>query len=119
KALVIERLEHDHARKKSFGHGRHTLAGAFLSWKVWVLCFVYFGFTVGNYGITFWLPQIIKETITKDPFRIGLLTMIPWGVAAISMVLVGRHSDVKGERRWHIAIAGAIGAIAYAVSAIP
>jgi nitrate/nitrite transporter NarK len=29
--------------------------------------------------------------------------MIPWGTAAVSMVLVGASSDRTGERRWHVA----------------
>ncbi|MBV8113828.1 MAG: MFS transporter [Silvibacterium sp.] len=119
KAVLLAHLESEHSRKKSAAHSRHTLAGAFRSWRVWTLCFVYFGFVMGNYGISFWLPQIIKDSITKDAFRIGLLTMIPWGVAAIAMVLVGHHSDSTGERCWHVTLAGVAGAIAFAVSAIP
>src|SRR5450759_5281765 len=45
--------------------------------------------------------------------------MIPWGVGAISMLLVGRHSDATGERRWHIAIPATVGGAAFAASAIP
>ena len=36
--------------------------------------------------------------------------------AAIGMVLAGHHSDRTGERRWHLAIAGFVGAAAFAVS---
>ena len=68
--------------------------------------FGYFGFVMGNYGISFWLPQIVKDTITKDSFHIGILTAIPWAAGAIAMVIVGHHSDMTGERRWHIAITG-------------
>ena len=60
---------------------------------------------MGIYGVTFWLPQIISETITRDPWRIGLVSTIPWGVAAVTMVLVGASSDRHRERRWHIAAA--------------
>jgi cyanate permease len=35
------------------------------------------------------------------------------------MILVGRHSDLTGERRWHIALSGLTGAIGFAFSAIP
>jgi sugar phosphate permease len=119
KALVIQRLDEEHARKKAAGAGQHRLTDAFRSGKIWVLCFVYFGFVMGNYGIGFWLPQIIKDTLTKDPFNIGLLTTIPWGAAAIVMLLVGHHSDKTGERCWHIALAGIAGALAFAASALP
>jgi MFS family permease len=74
---------------------------------------------MGSYGLGFWLPQIISETITHDSLRIGLLSTIPWGVGAVAMVLVGRHSDQTGERRWHVALSGFVGAIAFGLSAIP
>ncbi len=119
RSLLIERLEEEEARKRSDSGGKHSLADAFRSGKVWALCFVYFGFVMANYGLSFWLPQILKETLTKDPFRIGLLTAIPWGVAAITMVAVGHHSDATGERCWHVALPGLIGAIAFSASAIP
>ena len=39
----------------------------------------------------------------------GVLTAIPYGVAAVGMVVVGRHSDRTGERRWHIAVCAVVG----------
>lgn len=35
------------------------------------------------------------------------------------MVWNGHHSDITGERRWHIALAAMIGSLAFAVSGIP
>jgi MFS family permease len=119
KTLVLQHLREEEARKKSDHAGRHSLKDAFKSVRIWALCFVYFGFVMGNYGIGFWLPQIVKETITKDPFNIGLLTTIPWAAAAIVMVVAGHHSDKTGERCWHIALSGIAGAFAFGVSAIP
>ena len=119
KALVLRRLEEEEKVKRSQGEMNHTFLDAFRNAKVWVLCVVYFGIVMGTYGISFWLPQIIKETITKDPVQIGLLSAIPWAAAAIAMVWNGHHSDATGERRWHVAGACMIGAVAFAVSAIP
>jgi MFS family permease len=119
KTLLVTHLKEEETRKKSAGAGHHSLRDAFRSPKIWVLCLIYFGFVMGNYGIGFWLPQIVKETLTKDPFDIGLLTAIPWAAAAVAMVAVGHHSDVTGERCWHIALAGIAGALAFAVSAVP
>jgi MFS family permease len=119
KNILLHRLREDDERKKSGGGSHHSLGDAFRSGKIWILCFVYFGFVMGNYGISFWLPQILKDTLTKDPFRIGLLTMIPWGAAAIAMIAVGHHSDSSGERRWHVGLAGIAGALAFVGSAIP
>ncbi len=116
--LLTNRLAEEDAQKRQ-GEGRHSFGDAFRSSKVWALCFIYFGFVMGNYGLSFFLPQMLKDTLTKDPFLIGLLTAIPWGAAAIAMVTVGHHSDKTGERCWHVAIPGLIGAIAFAISAIP
>jgi nitrate/nitrite transporter NarK len=74
---------------------------------------------MGLYGISFWLPQILAETVTADPWRIGLLTAIPWGASAVSMLLAGRHSDRTGERRWHVAVPAMVAGAAFAASALP
>ena len=47
--------------------------------------------------------------------RIGLLSAIPYLVAMVAMVLVGRSSDLRRERRWHlvfILVLGAVGLVA-------
>ena len=81
---------------------------------VWLLCLVFFGFVMASYGIGFWLPQILSETSSKDPWVIGLLSMIPWGVGAVAMIAVGRHSDATSERRWHVSLSGLTAFIGFA-----
>lgn len=119
RSLLLHRLAEEEANKKLSAPGHFTMADAFRSSKTWLLCFIYFGFVMGNYGISFWLPQIVKDTLTKNPLHIGLLTAIPWACAAVAMVVAGHHSDITGERRWHIALTGIVGAAAFGVSAIP
>ncbi len=119
RSLLLQRLEEDEVLKRAAAPGHHSLRDAFRSYRVWLLCLIYFGIVMGNYGIQFWLPQIVKDTLTKDPFRIGLLTMIPYGIGAITMVLVGHHSDVTQERRWHISVVCVAGALGLSASAIP
>ncbi|MDY7573053.1 MFS transporter [Actimicrobium sp. CCI2.3] len=94
----------------------HSVFGAFKNTKVWVLCACYFGIIMGLYGISFWLPTLIKASGVTDALDIGLLTMIPYGVTAIAMVLMGRNSDRMFERRWHVAIPAVVGAIGLIVS---
>ena len=117
--LVLARLAEEEALKSRESGGVHRLSDAFRSTDVWLLCLVYFGFVMGNYGLSFWLPQVIKETITKDPLAIGWLSVIPWATAGIVMILAGHHSDKTGERRWHLAGAGILVAVSYSISAIP
>jgi nitrate/nitrite transporter NarK len=77
------------------------------------------GMSDSVYGISFWLPQVIKETITPDPIAIGWISAIPWAASAVAMIVFAHNSDRTGERRWHMALAGIVGAIAFAASAIP
>jgi D-galactonate transporter len=118
KALLIQRLQEDDVQKRSGGANR-KFSDAFCSGAVWLLAVVYFGLASGNYGISFWLPQFIKDDITVNPLAIGWITAIPWGAAAIVMILVGRHSDKTGERRWHFAISMFAAAAGFAASAAP
>jgi len=52
-----------------------------------------------------WLMAMVQEwRVESNKFLIGLLMAIPSIAAVITMVLVAKHSDRTGERRWHIAI---------------
>jgi MFS family permease len=50
-----------------------------------------------------WQPQLLKS-FGLTIMQTGLVNSIPYVIAAALMVLWGRHSDRKGERRWHTAI---------------
>ncbi len=119
KQLLEQRLQEEERERNLDGSGRHTLADAFRNPTVWLLCLIYFGMVMCNYGISFWLPQIVKDTLSHDPFKIGLLTAIPWALAAVAMVAVGHHSDKTGERRWHVALTSIVCSVAFGASAIP
>jgi MFS family permease len=80
----------------------HTIRSVFTSPQVWLLGVIFFGIEMGSYAIGFWLPTIIRRSGVKSDFDIGLLTMAPYTLALISMILVGRHADKTGERRWHV-----------------
>ena len=103
--LVIQRLNEDEALKKDVGQ-KHSFTDAFRDSRVWALSIVYLCAVIGFYAVNFWMPTIIQELgIDKQDFlRVGLLSMIPWGVAAVTMVLAGASSDRTRERRWHTAI---------------
>jgi ACS family tartrate transporter-like MFS transporter len=60
--------------------------------------------------VTFWLPQIISGLGHRSDFGVGMLSALPFVGAAFAMVLIGRSSDLSGERRWHFAISAMVGA---------
>jgi nitrate/nitrite transporter NarK len=112
---LIRRLREEEEVKKTEGPSRHRMVDAFRSGKVWLFCAIYFGFQMGNYGLWFWLPQVLKDTITTDPWLIGLLSAIPWALAAVAMILYAHHSDKTGERRKHVALGAGLAGLAFAV----
>jgi MFS family permease len=90
------------------------VSDAFRSGKVWALCAIYFTLMIGLYGISFWLPTIVRSFGVEGYLRVGLITAIPYAVAVVGMMLLSRSSDRTGERRLHYAAnvsAGAIGLI--------
>lgn len=90
---------------------------ALLDLRMWMLAFVYFGLTTVMYGIGLWLPTLIHSVSGVGNFGIGLLSAIPYLAAAVSMVIVGLHSDHTRERRWHTALPAFVGAAALVVVA--
>jgi D-galactonate transporter len=119
KCLLQRRLDADEQTKAAEGHHNHRAADAFKSPQVWVCCVIYFGLIIGLYGASFWLPQIIENTFTKNKWHVGLYSAIPWSCAVVGMLLVGRHSDRTGERRWHVGLSALFAAAGFAVSGAP
>lgn len=84
---------------------------------VWLLAFAYFGTSTGSFGISLWLPTVLHKVSSAGNLALGLISAIPYLIAAVFMVLVGIHSDRTGERRWHVAISGLVAALAFVVAA--
>ena len=92
--------------------------------NIWLLALTYFGLNTCSYGMSLFLPKMIKNIFTGSTFQIGLLTTIPYIVATISMVLIGFNSDRTGERKFHTGLAALAAACclvggAYSTTLIP
>ena len=87
---------------------RHSLREAYGNGMVWLMSLIYFCLLMGMYGVTFWLPTLIKASGVKSLLNIGLLTSIPFAAGVVGMILVSRSSDKHQERRWHCAVPAAI-----------
>ncbi|HEY4647281.1 MAG TPA: MFS transporter [Steroidobacteraceae bacterium] len=93
------------------------LRQALLHPTVWQLALIMFACQSGSYGLTLWVPQILKGLSGLSDLHVGMISAIPYVCAAIGMVLIGMHSDRTGERFLHIAIPSTIGAIGFTASA--
>lgn len=71
--------------------------------KVWALAIVYCGSSATSNALSIWQPQILKS-FGLTTWETGLLNMIPFGIAAVFMILWGRIADKTGERIWSTAI---------------
>jgi nitrate/nitrite transporter NarK len=83
--------------------------------RVLGLSLVYFGAVATNYGLSFFLPQIVKA-FGLNIFLTTLISATPYAVGLIGMVWWGRRSDRVVERRFHAAFPLFIAAIGIAVS---
>ncbi len=78
-------------------------------WKVMcnkyvlVMALVYAGAAGASSSLALWLPALVKSFGLTN-FQTGLVNAIPFGIAAVWMVLWGRNSDRTGERVWHNAL---------------
>ena len=96
---------------------RHeTTSGALRDGRTWLLAVIYFTIPVTLYGIGFFLPQMLKTASGSSDFIVGLLSAVPYAAGAVAMVVVGRHSDTTGERRWHVLVPALVSAVGLALS---
>ena len=105
--LALTRRVADEARHKA-GDIRTLLRTG----RLYLLLAIMILFNTGFYGLSFWLPSIIKSAGIKSDFQVGLLTAIPFLVAAIAMRANALHSERKGEKRLH----GTVPAIAAGIA---
>ncbi len=93
------------------------LRQALLHPTVWLLAMIMFACQCGSYGLTLWVPQIIKGLSGLSDLMVGVVSAIPYIGAAIGMVVIGMNSDRTGERILHIAVPGFIAAVGFTLSA--
>lgn len=117
RSLVVDELEAETKMKFAAGMG-HKFSHAMKDVNLWMLSFANFALLSGVYGVSFWLPQIIKDLGVKDLFTNGLITAIPFAVACVGMILIGKHSDRTRERKWHTALCGLMGAVGLVMSGV-
>jgi MFS transporter, ACS family, tartrate transporter len=103
----------DHERKSREAIRHYKLREALTNPRVLGLSAVYFGLLCGQYGLVYWLPQIVKgmatdiglDKVTGVSINVltGYLVAVPFAFGTAAMIWWTRHSDVKRERVWHVA----------------
>ena len=84
-------------------HGYASIMASLKSGRLWLLCAIFFMNTLVTYGVFLWLPRILRDASKDSGQAVGWLTALPFVVAMAGMIVVARHSDRTGERKWHVA----------------
>ncbi|RZF27545.1 MULTISPECIES: MFS transporter [unclassified Paraburkholderia] len=99
---LIARQKQEREHREAVRH--FSVKEALINPRVLAIALIYFGANATNYGLSFFLPQIVKSFGLTN-LQTGFVTSLPYVVGLFSMILWGRHSDRHLERRWHVAIA--------------
>ncbi|KAA0697146.1 MFS transporter [Neorhizobium sp. P12A] len=77
-----------------------------------LLCYgaIFFGVTAGSYGLSLWLPLILKG-LGLTTFETGLMGAVPFAFGCVATIVWGWSSDIRKERVWHTAIASFVSAL--------
>jgi len=110
---LAERLELEQRSRKAVRD--YTVLESLVNPRVLGLSLVYFGAVATNYGLGFFLPQIVKA-FGLNIFLTTLVSATPYVVGTIGMVWWGRRSDRVAERRFHTAFPLFLAAAGIAVS---
>jgi ACS family tartrate transporter-like MFS transporter len=116
RAALATTLERERVHRESMR--KYRLAEALTNPRVLLLGVLYFGLVTGLYGVTFWLPQIVKGFGGLSNLAVGFIAALPTLAAAIAMVAWTRHSDQTQERPWHVALPAFAGCLGLTASAM-
>ena len=104
-------------RNAAQGQAHTRLREVFSSGKVGLLTLTYFLFCVILYGLTLWLPLMIRDELGLGNVGVGLMIGLLGACGAASMLLNSAHSDRTGERVLHTVVPAVVSASAVALAA--
>jgi ACS family tartrate transporter-like MFS transporter len=110
---IEEELAREHVDHA--GHHVAQLKHALRDARLWLLSVIYFMLIMGLYGFIFWVPTIVDSSAKLTKVQVGVFSAIPYLVAAVSMVIIGRHADRRNERRGHVAVCSIVAAVGIAL----
>ncbi|KAK4502735.1 hypothetical protein PRZ48_006161 [Zasmidium cellare] len=105
RAFVVYRLRYDGQDVAANGQrvaqnekqDWNSVKAALLDWQIWINVFVYWGYVCPLYGVSLFLPTIIKD-LGFSTTSSQLLTVPPYVVASVLTVLVAYAADKKRIR---------------------
>ena len=93
----------DDERQTREAHFKKDWFRSAFNMRVMALGLVYMATNIPQYGLSFFLPQIIKEFGVSD-IKAGFIATLPYLAGGLGMIIWSRNSDRTGERVWHCII---------------
>jgi len=90
---------------------------AMLDRRVLLLAVMYVGFPLAAYGLSYWLPTVVKGFGVSNTVN-GVLNVIPWVLVGLALWLLPRHAARVGHSAWHIAGPALAGAACLVLSVV-
>jgi len=87
--------------------------------RLWLLSVLYLGIATSFYGFSFWIPRFVGDALAQQspsPALVNLLSAIPYGLAVVVMLLVGRAADRHSDKRLFVVIPLALAALSLGLS---
>ena len=98
---LIAKLDMERSRSPRISH--ESVWRVMTNKYVLIMALVYSGAAGASTSLALWMPQLVKSFGLSN-WQTGLVNAVPFGIAAVWMLLWGRSSDRTGERVWHNAL---------------
>jgi sugar phosphate permease len=82
---------------------------ALLDPRVLLMCFYYVAFPLGAYGLSYWLPTIVKGFGVSNTIN-GFINVIPWVIVAVALWVIPRRGSASGKQTFYIVAPALVGA---------
>ena len=85
--------------------------------RVLLMALCYIGFPLAAYGLSYWLPTIVKNFGVSNTTN-GFLNIIPWLLVAIVLYVVPAAADRAESKTPYIVVPALVGAVSLVLSAV-
>jgi sugar phosphate permease len=90
---------------------------ALINPRVLLMALCYVGFPLAAYGLSYWLPTIVKNFGVSNTTN-GFLNIIPWLLVAVALYAVPAAADKAASKTPFIVIPALVGAVCLVLSAV-
>jgi sugar phosphate permease len=109
----------DRLARENAGIEEHAESGfkALINPRVLLMAVCYIGFPLAAYGLSYWLPTIVKGFGVSNTTN-GLINIIPWIVVAFALWVVPAAADKTENKTPYIVVPAFVGAICLVMSVL-